>query len=236
MRYKSPKRRSKAKLRKDGSDAVRPNQCWSMDFMSDQLFNGRRIRLLTIVDNFSRVSPLIGVGVNYNSDDVVASLETACKRYGRPERIRVDNGPEFISKQLELWAYIHKVVLDYSRPGKPTDNAFIESFNGRFRDECLNLHGFLSLDDARKKIEQWRIDYHTVRPHSSIGNLPPEQFLDKSKAPLVQVEPGGNSDEQNGARSRRPPDSAAGRSCSIQRKFQLQKWSKKRGTLKSPTI
>ncbi len=210
MRYKSPKRRVKAKLRADRCDAVRPNQCWSMDFMSDQLFNGRRIRLLTIVDNFSRVSPLIGVGFCYKGHDVVVSLDRACKRYGKPERIRVDNGPEFISKDLDLWAYLHKVVLDFSRPGKPTDNAFIESFNGRFRDECLNQHWFLSLEDAQAKIEDWRIEYNTIRPHSSLGRMSPEQFLRESKKPLSSVESGGASEEQEGAHSRRPQAVATG--------------------------
>ena len=204
MRYKSPKRRVKAKLRDDRCDAMRPNQCWSMDFMSDQLFNGRRIRVLTIVDNFSRVSPLIGVGLTYKGHDVVAALDRACKRYGKPERIRVDNGPEFISRDLDLWAYLNKVVLDFSRPGKPTDNAFIESFNGRIRDECLNQHWFLSLEDAQIKIEDWRIEYNTIRPHSSIGKQTPEQFLKEHGDPSSRIESGGASDEQNEAHSRRP--------------------------------
>ena len=210
MRYKPPKRRVKAKLRDDRCDALRPNQCWSMDFMSDQLFNGRRIRVLTIVDNFSRVSPFIGAGFSYKGHDVVVSLERACKRYGRPERIRVDNGPEFISRDLDLWAYLNKVVLDFSRPGKPTDNAFIESFNGRIREECLNQHWFLSLEDAQTKIEDWRIEYNTIRPHSSIGKLTPEQFLKAFKKPLPPVESGGASDEQDGAHSRRPQVVATG--------------------------
>ena len=210
MRYKSPKRRVKAKLRDDRCDAMRPNQCWSMDFMSDQLFNGRRIRVLTIVDNFSRVSPLIGVGLTYKGHDVVAALDRACKRYGKPERIRVDNGPEFISRDLDLWAYLNKVVLDFSRPGKPTDNAFIESFNGRIRDECLNQHWFLSLEDAQTKIEDWRIEYNTVRPHSSIGNLSPEQYLKKQGGPTSRIESGGASDEQDGAYSRCPEAVATG--------------------------
>lgn len=210
MRYKSPKRRIKAHLRGDRRDAKRPNQCWSMDFISDQLYNGQRIRVLTIVDNFSRVSPLIGVGLTYKSDDVVASLEVACRHYGTPERIRVDNGPEFVSKELDLWAYTHKVVLDYSRPGKPTDNAFIESFNGRFRDECLNQHWFLSLEDAQTKIEDWRMDYNMIRPHSSIGNISPEQFRRESRNPMEADTSGGASDVQEGVHSRRPQTSAIG--------------------------
>jgi putative transposase len=105
MRYKSPKRRVSAKLRDDRQSAIRPNEFWPMDFMADQLFNGRRIRVLTIVDNFSRVSPPVGVGFSYKDHDFVASLELAVRRYGRPGRIRVDNGPEFISMDLDLWSY-----------------------------------------------------------------------------------------------------------------------------------
>lgn len=158
MRRKSLKRRIKAKLRGDRSAAVRSNQCGLWILCQISCFNGRPIRVSTIVDNFSRVSPLIGAGLSYKGHDVVASLDRACKRYGKPERIRVDNGPEFISQDLDLWAYLHKVVLDFSRPGKPTDNAFVESFNGRIRDECLNQHWFLSLEDAQTKIEGWRIE------------------------------------------------------------------------------
>jgi putative transposase len=154
--------------------AARPaNDCWSMDFLSDQLFDGRKIRVLTIVDNFTRVSPAIDVRLSYRGADVVATLERIASVYGRPKRICVDNGPEFISKELDLWAWLHGVELDFSRPGKPTDNAFAESFNGRFREECLNAYWFLSLDDARLKCEAWRRDYNEVRPHSAIGNQTP---------------------------------------------------------------
>jgi len=177
MRHKVPRRRVAAKLRDDRTEATRPNECWSMDFMSDELFDGRRLRILTIVDNFSRVSPLIGVGFRYKGYDVVRALQEAARRFGAPERIRVDNGPEFVSKEVDLWAYANNVVLDFSRPGKPTDNAFIESFNSRLRQECLNQHWFLSLEDARSKIEFWRLDYNRERPHSSLSNQTPEAFL-----------------------------------------------------------
>ena len=101
------------------------------------------------------------------------------QHHGYPKTLRIDNGPEFISKNLDLWAYAHKMTLDFSRPGKPTDNALIESFNGSFRDECLNTHWFLSIDDAKKKIDNWRRDYNEFRPHSSLGNLTPKQFWEK---------------------------------------------------------
>lgn len=175
MRHKTPKRRVKAKLREDRQPAKRQNDCWSMDFMADQMFDGKKLRVLTIVDNFSRVSPAIGVGYRYTGYDVVRTLEIAIKRYGTPKTIRVDNGPEFVSKEVDLWACANGVTLDYSRPGRPTDNAF-EAFNARVRQACLNQHGFSSLEDARSKIEQWRDDYNRKRPHSMLGYLTPLEY------------------------------------------------------------
>jgi putative transposase len=173
LRNKSPKRKVSAKLREDRTVATAPNECWSMDFLSDQLFDGRKVRVLAIVDNYTRLSPAIEVRMSYRGVDVVNTLRRVELQYGRPKRIRVDNGPEFISKELDLWAYLNGVVLDFSRPGKPTDNAFAESFNGKFRAECLNASWFMSLDDARSKCEAWRRDYNEVRPHSSIGHQTP---------------------------------------------------------------
>ena len=150
------------------------DQCWSMDFFADNLFNGRRIRALTVVDNLSRECLAIHVGQGIKGKDVVQVMERLRLFVGRcPERIQVDNGSEFISKDMDKWAYEHDVILDFSRPGKPTDNALIESFNGSFRDECLNTNWFLSIDDARKKVDTWRRDYNGFRPHSSLGNLTP---------------------------------------------------------------
>jgi putative transposase len=177
MRHKAPRRRVSARLREDRCAATAPNECWSMDFMHDELFDGRRLRLLTIVDNFSRVSPGIGVKPRYQATEVVETLTAATRQYGIPKYIRVDNGPEFVAKELDLWAYGHGVILDFSRPGKPTDNAFIESFNSRLRQECLNQSWFLSLEDARGKIEAWRMEYNHVRPHSAIGDIAPAEFL-----------------------------------------------------------
>ena len=144
--------------------------------MSDQLYDGRRIRILTLVDNHTRESLALHVGQRVRSMDVIRVLEQAVDEHGLPESIRVDNGPEFISRDLDCWAYWNKVKLDFSRPGKPTDNAYIESFNARFRLECLNEHWFLSLEDAREKIESWREDYNHHRPHSSLDNLTPVAF------------------------------------------------------------
>lgn len=155
-----------------------PNQCWSMDFVSDALFDGRRFRALTLVDNYSRECLAIEVGQSLKGFDVVAVMERIKELRGVvTKRIQVDNGSEFISKALDKWAYENDVTLDFSRPGKPTDNAFIESFNGSFRDECLNVNWFLSLDDAKDKIEAFRNDYNSFRPHTSLRGLTPNEVL-----------------------------------------------------------
>mgnify|MGYP003633389465 FL=1 len=148
-----------------------------MDFVADNLFNGRRIRALTVVDNFSRECLAITVDHALRGNDVVATMDHVKSMRGAPKRIQVDNGSEFISKALDLWAYENDVTLDFSRPGKPTDNPFIESFNGSFRDECLNLNWFLSLDDAQQKIEAWRVDYNEYRPHQSLNDRTPQEFV-----------------------------------------------------------
>ena len=176
LRNKTPKRRVKAKLRGDRTSATAANDIWAMDFVHDQLFDGKKIRVLTIVDTFTRLSPAIDVRQNYRGCDVVETLERVSLEIGYPKTIRLDNGPEFISKDLDLWAFMKGVTLDFSRPGKPTDNAFIESLNGKFRAECLNVNWFLSLDEARRKCEAWRRDYNEVRPHSAIGNKVPMEL------------------------------------------------------------
>ena len=173
LRNKSPKRRVKAQLREDRAAATAANEVWAMDFVHDQLFDGRKIRILTVIDTFTRLSPAIEVRQKFRGADVVTTLERVGTEIGYPKRIRVDNGPEFVSRELDLWAFTRGVTLDFSRPGKPTDNAFIESLNGKFRAECLNANWFLSLDEARRKCEAWRRDYNEVRPHSAIGNQVP---------------------------------------------------------------
>jgi len=149
-----------------------------MDFVADELFNGRRIRALTVVDNWSRESLAITVDHSLKGVDVVSTMNYLKAVRGVPKRIKVDNGSEFVSKALDKWSYDNGVTLDFSRPGKPTDNPFIESFNYSFRDECLNVHWFMSLEDARSKIENWRIDYNRCRPHSSLDDMTPEEFKD----------------------------------------------------------
>lgn len=182
LRNKTPKRRVKAKLREDRKPPIRANETWAMDFVHDQLVTGTKIRVLTIVDTFSRYSSAIVPRLRFRAPDVIEVLERVGAEIGLPGTIRVDQGSEFISRDLDLWAYQRNVTLDFSRPGKPTDNAFIESLNGKFRMECLNAHWFMSLDDAARKCEAWRRDYNEVRPHSSIGNIPPKELMKRLAA------------------------------------------------------
>ena len=151
-----------------------------MDFVHDQLATGRKIRVLTIVDTFTRYAPAIEPRFGYRARDVIEVLERVGREHGFPQAIRVDQGSEFVSRELDLWAHQRGVTLDFSRPGKPTDNAFIESLNGKFRAECLNAHWFMSLGDARVKCEAWRRDYNEVRPHSGIGNKPPASLMNSA--------------------------------------------------------
>ncbi len=178
LRSKRPRRNKAAAHRLERPELSTNHECWSMDFEADQLFDGHKFRCLTIVDDCSRQCPGILVGQSLKGEDVVAALESIRRSTQLlPKRIQVDNGSEFISKALDKWAYDNQVTLDFSRPGKPTDNAFIESFNGSFRDECLNVNWFLSLEDAREKIEAWRQEYNCFRPHSSLGNKTPEEWI-----------------------------------------------------------
>ncbi len=176
LRHKRPRRHVSAAHRVTTPQAGAPNQFWSMDFVSDALYDGKRFRALTVIDNFTRESLAIAVDNSIRGEQVAAVMGRLLIERGAPERIRVDNGPEFISRALDKWAYENSVTLDFSRPGKPIDNCYIESFNGRFREECLNTHWFLSLEDARAKIEAWRLDYNESRPHSSLGQLTPLEF------------------------------------------------------------
>ena len=176
LRRKRPKRHVSSVKRVIRPLALTPNHSWSMDFMADTLFDGRKLRLLTIVDNFTRESLAIEPGQYFKGEQVAEVLSRLIRERGKPESIWVDNGTEFTSRAMDQWAYWNQVKLDFSRPGKPTDNAFIESFNGKFREECLSQNWFLSLQDAREKIESWREDYNENRPHSSLGNRTPLEF------------------------------------------------------------
>ncbi|WP_442952013.1 IS3 family transposase [Orrella sp. JC864] len=187
LRSKRPHRRKAAAHRLDRPILTAANQSWSMDFVSDSLFNGAKFRALTVVDNFTRECLAIEVGQSLTGADVVRALSRIVVERGtRPSRIQADNGPEFVSLALDRWAYDKGVTLDFSRPGKPTDNAFIESFNGSLRDECLNTTWFMSLEDARQKLENWRQDYNHFRPHSALADTAPALFARQITLPTDQ--------------------------------------------------
>ena len=155
-----------------------PNERWSMDFMADSLATGRAFRTLNVVDDFSRECVAIEVDSSLSGERVTRVLDQVIERRGKPDSLVMDNGPEFAGRALDAWAYRRGIQLDFIRPGKPIENCFVESFNGKFRDECLNQHWFTSLRDARLAIEAWRRDYNRVRPHSSLGNLPPRVYAE----------------------------------------------------------
>lgn len=171
-----PKRSRAAQQRQGNAQVTAINECWSIDFVSDQLYDGRKLRALTLIDRFTRECLSIWVDQSLHGDDVVKVLSQVRQQRGSPQRIQVDNGPEFVSRVLDRWAYEQGVQLAFSRPGKPTDNAHIEAFNGRLRQECLNQHWFLSLHDARSKIEDWRQMYNESRPHGALDWLTPAEF------------------------------------------------------------
>jgi putative transposase len=178
------RKKTTSELRIKIPDPVRPNQHWAMDFMSDALFNGRKIRLLTLIDEYTRECLAIEVDTSINGVRVTNVLTRIAMIHGLPEVIKVDNGPEFIGKALDAWAYQRQIHLQFSRPGKPVDNRFIESFNGRFREECLNDNWFMNLRDAQDIVETWRQDYNTARPHSSLNDLTPQEFYEKEQEKL----------------------------------------------------
>jgi putative transposase len=169
--------RKKIRLfRKPLEPALRPNERWSMDFVSDALASGRRFRTLNVVDEFTRESLGIEVDFSLTGHRVAKLLDRLIWCHGKPSRIVSDNGPEFTSNALLKWAAKNDVFIDYIRPGKPMENAICESFNGKFRDECLNENWFSDIQDARRIIEDWREDYNTARPHGSLGQLTPKEF------------------------------------------------------------
>ena len=177
LRAKRPRRHVSAAHRQPvRQQPTQPNQVWSMDFVSDQLHGGKRFRALTVVDVFTRECLAIRTGQKLSGVEVVQILTAIAKERCVPKRIFCDNGSEFQGRLVDMWAYQHKVSMEFSRPGKPTDNAYIESFNGSFRDECLNTHWFSTLDDARVTIESWRQEYNESRPHRSLNHLSPKQY------------------------------------------------------------
>ncbi|MDC9642655.1 IS3 family transposase, partial [Xanthomonas euvesicatoria] len=169
LRHCRPRRSRSSRRRQPIKVATAPNTLWGMDFVSDALFDGRRFRLLPVLDHFTHECLEIFVDQSLGADDVADAVVRLVVQRGKPEAIKVDNGSEFAGKVLDRWAYENGVELDFSRRGTPTDNAMVESFNGRLRQECLNAHWFLSLADARSKIEAWRRFYNEERPHSALA-------------------------------------------------------------------
>jgi putative transposase len=181
LRSKRPRRRKMSVARRERPRARQPNEVWAMDFVADQLVNGKRFRALTIVNVFSREALAIPVGQRLGAENVVNTLNRLVAQRRAPKAIFADNGSEFTGRLLDLWAYHHKVQLDFSRPGKPTDNGFVESFNGSLRDECLNVNWFESLDEASAIIEAWRVEYNESRPHMALDGLAPGEFARRQK-------------------------------------------------------
>ena len=176
LRRKVGRKKRASQLRVEPPAPTRCGQQWCMDFVTDELVSGQRFRALTVVDIFSRSSELLEPAVSLTGKRVVEALDQVAQVRGYPEAIRVDNGGEFCSKEMDAWAYRNGVKLLFSRPGKPTDNGYIESFNGKLRDECLNQHLFTTIKDAKEKLEAWRKDYNQNRPHSALGNLTPAEY------------------------------------------------------------
>ncbi len=182
LRMRVRRRKHQALHRGPAPVPVGPAERWSMDFVHDQLADGRAFRVLTVVDQWSRQSPILEAGFSLRGSDVAAALDRVLATGISPRSITVDHGTEFTSRALEDWAYTRGVALDFTRPGKPTDNGHIESFNGRLRDEFLNVHQFASLADVRARLEAWRVDYNEHRPHSALGHLTPREFARRRRA------------------------------------------------------
>lgn len=181
IRTKTPKRKRSCRYRGDREEISAPNQTWAMDFMSDTLFDNRRYRILTVVDCHSRESLAVEPRQSFRAFHVVDALDRIVRERGKPKTIRCDNGPEFAGRVLDQWAFFNQVKLDFSRPARPTDNAFIESFNARVRQELLNASWFTSLADARAGMAAWRKEYNEDRPHTSLKNRTPREYADEAR-------------------------------------------------------
>jgi len=181
IRPKVPRRKRAWRYRTGRPGASAPNEVWSMDFVSDQLFDSRPIRILAVLDAHTREALSIVPRASFRAFDVVEVLGRLARERGRPTTLKVDNGPEFAGCLLDQWAHLNGVEIDFSRPGKPTDNAHIEAFNSRLRAECRNACWFLSVADAQDRLEAWRREYNEERPHGSLRNLTPRQFADQAQ-------------------------------------------------------
>ena len=176
LMVRTQKRKKAAQTRVPLSGAIRPNQRWSMDFVHDRLANQQWFRVLTVVDQFTRECILLEADQSMTAAKVAAALDRAVAERGAPESITVDNGSEFASSLMDRWAHQHGVGLNFIRPGKPVENGFIESFNGRLRDELLNVSIFVSISDARGQLASWKEDFNAIRPHSALDDWTPNEF------------------------------------------------------------
>jgi putative transposase len=172
--------------------ARKVNDVWSMDFVSDSLSNGRRIKCLTVADDFSHECVDIAVDFGISGQYVTRLLDQAAIFRGYPVAVRTDNGPEFTSRAFLAWTSLHGIRHILIQPGRPMQNGYIESFNGKFRDECLNEQWFQSLSQARDCIAEWRKDYNEVRPHSSLGRIPPSQFAQQQRIQFFATDSNNN--------------------------------------------
>jgi putative transposase len=188
LRRKRPKRRRSASARQPQPVVTRPNERWSMDFMSDALADGQKLRVLTVVDAYTRECVALEAGAHFRGQDVAAILSRVASTRRLPGTINVDNGTEFTSRAFDHWAYTHHVQLDFSRPGKPTDNATIESFNASVRRECLSQHYFSTLAEAQVVLAAYRADFNNQRPHSSLGHKTPAEFCAGTKDHVDRIE------------------------------------------------
>lgn len=179
LRRKKKRKKTASMYRTEVPKPERQNHIWSMDFVSDAVSSSKKLKMLTAVDTFTRKCLDIIVDTSINGYRVCRVLDGIVEREGKPEMIIIDNGPEFSGRALDEWAYRKGVKLCFIRPGKPVENAYIESFNGRLREECLNAHWFISVDHARSIVSDWQEDYNENRPHSSLGYLSPNEFIKK---------------------------------------------------------
>jgi len=176
LKIRKRKRRI-SQIRLELPQATRPNQRWSMDFMQVALSGGRRFRLLCVIDQLTKECLVIVLDFSINGVRVARELDWLVLTRGKPEAITVDNGPEFAGIALDRWAYKNQVKLDFIRPGKPVENAYIESFNGKLRHECLNQHYFKTLEEAKSIIENWKMWYNSFRPHQTLNGMTPAEFI-----------------------------------------------------------
>lgn len=177
---RKPKKRLPARRKQELEQPLKSNHCWSIDFMSDALTNGKRFRTFNVIDDFNREALGIKIGSCLPARRVIEYLNFISKFRGYPKEIRVDNGPEFIAKEFAVWAKEHGIALKHIQPGKPAQNAYIERFNRTYREDVLDIYMFDSIDEVQKITDRWIDDYNHQRPHESLSNLTPAEFLNKS--------------------------------------------------------